>query len=100
MSDFIKELIDSLGDSGLISSIVSIFGIVVSIVIVQLKTRKTVLEKKLISLSQDTITNYDPCDYLIKYDGKLIEFNQVQVIRKSDMTVMDYQKYCTHKEED
>lgn len=99
MSDFIKELIDTLGDSGLISSIVSILGLIVSIVIVQLKTRKTVLEKKLLSLSQDTMTNYDPCDYLIKYEDKLLEFSQVTVIRKSDMTVMDYQKYCKHKEE-
>lgn len=99
MSDFIKELIDTLGDSGLISSIVSILGLIVSIVIVQLKTRKTVLEKKLLSLSQDTMTNYDPCDYLIKYEDKLLEFSQVTIIRKSDMTVMDYQKYCKCKEE-
>lgn len=97
--EFIKELLEALGDSGLISSIVSIVGIIVSIIIVQLKTRKTVLEKKLISLNKETLTNYDPCDYLIKYGDKLLEFNEVQIIRKSDMTVMDYQKYCTHKEE-
>lgn len=95
MDKFI-EVFNQLDLSQLLTIIMSAFIAGINVIIVALKTKKSSLEKKLISLNNQTIneatssvlSNY----YILTPDKILYDINDCQFISK-DISIAEYQKY-------
>lgn len=66
------------------SELIALVGVLISSIIVYLKTKKTSLQKKLMQLNKEIALQFNPNDYYIIYNDLVLDFDDVKIIKKED----------------
>lgn len=66
------------------SELIALVGVLISSVIVFLKTKKTSLQKKLMQMNKEIALQFNPDDYLIIYKDLVFDFDEVKIVKKED----------------
>lgn len=66
------------------SEFIALIGVLISSIIVFLKTKKTSLQKKLMQMNKEIALQFNPNDYYILYKDLVLDFDDVKIVKKED----------------